>query len=318
MNRIKILNICLTNRCNQECIHCYVDPRKEMKELFVNQYENFVQKLIKLGLESLHVFGGEPFLYEKLDDLLIFLGESSINTSIVTNGTILRKEILDLIKKYNIFLGITVHGTKVTHEKISNNTNNYEKVIEFVRNAVSREINFGIMTCVNKENMQNYFDMVKNFSEYGAKNFFLIYFSPIGRGKTEDLSLSNEQWLEFIRKVSDFRMNSGLNFFYEPSILKKESSPHARLFFYDGFNCNAFNKTQIVVDANGDIYPCILLLRNKKYYLGSILDEKFNLKKLNKKILNGCPAYFNEDGIDFRSENGKFDLLCPLATYQLF
>ena len=318
MHKIKVLNICITNHCNQKCIHCYVNPGEKMNELSVQQYKKMIQKLMKYGLESVHVFGGEPFLYESLPELFTFLGESSINTSIVTNGTIFRKEVLDLIKKYNIFLGITMHGTKKTHEKISNNAGNYEKVLELVKYSVSKEIHFGIITCINKVNKHDYFNMVKDLESLGVETFFIIYFSPIGRGKSKDLSLSNKEWLEFIRNVNEFRMNTGLNFFYEPSILKEKSNVNARLFFREAFNCNAFSNSQIVIDANGDVYPCILLLRNNEYYLGSILDKQLNYEKLNDTILKGCPAYFNDERVDFRLKKGKFIPMCPLATYQLF
>ncbi|NHI92461.1 MAG: radical SAM protein [Candidatus Lokiarchaeota archaeon] len=332
MNTIKSLNICLTNRCNQNCIHCYVDPGKELNELSVQKLEILIQELIKKGLESVHVFGGEPFLYNDLDKLLTFLGKSQLQSSIVTNATILRENILEIIEKYNIFLGITVHGTKKKHEKITNNAGSYEKVINFIKYVVRKEIQFGIMTCVHKVNIDDYLTMVAELAVIGVNNFFILYFSPLGRGKINDLSLRNEKWLEFIRKVNDFRLSSGLSFFYEPSIIKKESSKHEKLFFYEAFNCNARDYSQIVIDTNGNIFPCILLLENNKYHLGSIQDEQLDLKKIIKKIpitcsscelidegcRSGCLAYLNEDGIDFRCEKGKFLPLCPLVTYQLF
>jgi len=324
----KMLNLCISDECNQHCIHCYVDPKQDPKNLTINDYKNIIHRLLKHGLENVHVFGGEPFLYKDLGELLEFLSEKNLKVSLVTNATLLNGEILDIIKKRDIFLGITLHGIREIHDEIAQNPGSYDKVMEFIDYCLLIDIDFGIMTCINKQNIENYLTMVNRLRKLGAKRFFILYFSPIGRGRLKNLSIPNENWTNFLEKVKEFKTKTNLEFYYEPSIIEPgDSKIH---MFFEAYFCNIYDNQQIVIDAKGDMYPCILLIKNEKYYLGSALDEKLQIKPITKELPHecnacdllksncesGCPAYYLES-TDFRCKKGKYYPLCPLATYLL-
>ena len=326
--KTKMLNICLTDECNQHCIHCYVNPRQHANVLSINDYKTIVKRFLNQGLENVHIFGGEPFLYKELKALLEFLSEYQLHISLVTNATLLKKDVLKAIKEQNIFLGITIHGERGIHDEIAQNPGSHDKVMKFIKYCVLIDIDFGIMTCINKHNMINYLIMANNLSKLGAKRYFLLYFSPIGRGNLKDLSIVNNDWLNFLEKVKIFKSNSTLEFYYEPSVIKP-GDDKAHMFF-EAYYCNIYDNQQIVIDAKGDMYPCILLIKNEKYYLGSALDDQLQIKPIKKTIPpdcnecellktnceSGCPAYYFES-TDFRCKKGKYYPLCPLATYLL-
>ena len=322
-----MLNICLKDECNQHCIHCYVNPKQTPNKLRLDDYKVILQRFLKMGLENVHVFGGEPFLHEDLGEFLEYLHEKNLTTSLVTNATLLKKDVLEIIKKNNIFLGITVHGKREIHDDITRKPGSHAKVIEFIKHCVSHDINFGIMTCLHVKNIDDYFEMVKNLKALGAKSFFIIYFSPLGRG-TQNLSISNDKWLKFLEDVKYKKTSLDLEIYHEPSIIKK--GDHKTSLYFEAFYCHAFENPSIVIDSKGDMYPCILLMNNKKYYLGSALNENLSFQPLEKNIPvectncelsksnceSGCPAYYFES-TDFRCKKGKYYPLCPLATYLL-
>ena len=76
-------------------------------------------------VDTLHIQGGEPFLYSDLDKLLIHLNEhyrSSIgNIHIATNGTIMpSRDVLETIKKYdNISVRISDYKNRKLDEKLA-------------------------------------------------------------------------------------------------------------------------------------------------------------------------------------------------------
>ena len=95
---VKNLYLEITRDCTLECIHCYRGNRE-------NKYLSFavIDKVFS-GVEKIHkllITGGEPFLaLEQLKRIAYNIQKYAIKIdriTIVTNGTVLSKEIINLI-----------------------------------------------------------------------------------------------------------------------------------------------------------------------------------------------------------------------------
>lgn len=127
MNRKLQIVLKITERCNINCSYCYVfnshnDIYKENpKRLNVNEkinLRNFIERIARDGAYdsvAISFHGGEPLLYPINDfesickELRNILG-IPIFLSIQTNGILLNEGWIDLLLKYNIFLGISLDG----------------------------------------------------------------------------------------------------------------------------------------------------------------------------------------------------------------
>ncbi|MBD3227543.1 MAG: radical SAM protein [Candidatus Lokiarchaeota archaeon] len=339
------LNICITDRCNQDCVHCYVNPTNNSEdELEKESLIEIIKRLINFGLKSVHIFGGEPFLRTDLKEICQELSALKIRMSIATNGTYLYKESLEWIKQYNISLTITLNGTEIIHDRISNNPGSYKKIIENIKNATILNTNLAIATCINRLNFNNYDKLLGKITELGIKKFLIIYFSPIGRGiDLTQLILSNKEWEKFILKIQEVKneLYPDLEILYEPSIFNNKFWNY-NLFKQRNYSCHIKSKEIFVLDYNGDLYPCFLLLRDRRFLLGNIKTDdietlyKCNLdeiiiKKLeiSEECLNcsyynvckgGCPAYKDNNYLDFRCDPNKKKYIpcCPFFTKILY
>ena len=97
MKNFHVVNYHITNRCNYHCTYCFgkfngqKDPTlDDAKKIIDNIALHFTQPNITDG--RINFAGGEPTLYEHLDELIDYTSSLGIRASIVTNGSLLTPE----------------------------------------------------------------------------------------------------------------------------------------------------------------------------------------------------------------------------------
>ena len=97
MKSFHVVNYHITNRCNYHCTYCFgkfngqKDPTlDDAKKIVDNIALYFAQNNIADG--RINFAGGEPALYEHLDELIDYTSSLGIQVSIVTNGSLLTLE----------------------------------------------------------------------------------------------------------------------------------------------------------------------------------------------------------------------------------
>ena len=97
MKNFHVVNYHITNRCNYHCTYCFgkfngqKDPTlDDAQKIICNIAEYFTQNNIKDG--RINFAGGEPTLYEHLDELIDYASSLGLSVSIVTNGSLLTPE----------------------------------------------------------------------------------------------------------------------------------------------------------------------------------------------------------------------------------
>ncbi|MHA1276768.1 MAG: radical SAM protein [Candidatus Helarchaeota archaeon] len=328
------LDLCITDKCNQQCPHCYVNPTSSMEEMTTAQVLDLLTESSELGAQNFHIFGGEPFLRDDLEEILNYANDLNFSLSIATNGLHLLPH-LGWLQKLNLFVGITLHGPKEFHDSFTGTDGGYSTALYALKTALKVGINVGVVTCITQLNYQLYFPWMKSLVDLNIPTFFLIYFSPLGRGANLDVQISNEEWNTFFQTLNEYISNAKKpsNFYFERSIIPKTNI----LFSQFSYPCALYSKTNCVADANGDIYPCILFLRNPNFRLGSFktnslheiwdrstrefwkpkihTNSKCNQCSYLRICNSGCPAY-HRYGLDFRCDDKNIPL-CPLYTLLL-
>ena len=86
--------------CNLHCDYCCVrsSPTARRRELGVERVRHIAREAPPLGVRELFVTGGEPFLLDDIDDIVIALAEAAPVT-LLTNGMLLRGPRLAALKR---------------------------------------------------------------------------------------------------------------------------------------------------------------------------------------------------------------------------
>ncbi len=143
-----VLNI--SGVCNLRCLYCYANGGSYSNNSGLMSKEKAIQALKAFYrhykyIKTILFFGGEPFLNAGvLKECCDFIYRSFENREInkmpefavVTNCTILNDEIIDLIKRYNVRICVSIDGFENIHNKLrvyKNGKGTYSTVINNIK-----------------------------------------------------------------------------------------------------------------------------------------------------------------------------------------
>ncbi len=248
-----------TLRCNQNCEFCF-SRGLEYNELAENKIEEFVLLLHKNRIQNLDILGGEPFLYENLNQLVEKALEKNIKVTISTNGTLL-KELEIFLKDFNnerVKVGVSINN--LPKEDLLEIVKKYKLWIKSVLNP----------SLPPDENLLN-------FTKNNRINYYLIYKDVINGDEIRN----SMAFYEFMAKIESL----------------KRSFPQVEPVFCKGFigatsnyRCPAGSE-KITIMPDGSVYPCYLLAKYKEYKIGDFFESSLS-EILSSRRLQIFKTYF--------------------------
>lgn len=250
----------LSENCNLKCLHCYQDNHVPVQLEFAQLkkiYEQFKNLLDKLGMKGhINITGGEPFCNPYLFDVLDLIrndSEKSVSFSILTNGTLITKEIAQKIKQYNpYYVQVSLEGGKRINDYIRGD-GTYKKIGRAIRILRDEDIFTSVSFTANSLNYREFPKVAKYAKSCGANNLWSDRYIPIGGSTDKELSLNYEQTREYFKIMKIERGKA----------LKRKSkmriSMNRALQFQEiddfAYGCTAGDMLLTVME-NGDLVPC--------------------------------------------------------------
>ena len=123
----------LTERCNNNCLHCYInlaadDEEAKKKEITFEEIKEIVDEAAQMGCLSWHLTGGEPLLREDFSDIYLYLKRKGMRVTVFTNATLISSKITNLFKTYPPQnLGVSIYGlSQETYEAVTRNPGSFD------------------------------------------------------------------------------------------------------------------------------------------------------------------------------------------------
>lgn len=203
----KLVTLTTTLRCNYRCWMCYQKEFKgEMDWRIVERLEPVLP-----FVKTLQLFGGEPLVYSRLDDLCKLAGDSCCELELITNGSLLdeRRRALLLDNNARLIKISMEASTQATYESIRGG--DLATVFDNIRNLAAErdarpgsnldiQINFVAM----RRNIEELADMIRMAADAGVGRVLVLYMFTSDR---EDLARES---LFFHQELSDKCMNDAL------------------------------------------------------------------------------------------------------------
>lgn len=115
--RLGQLDIELTERCDNDCIHCCInlpagDAAACTREMTTEQVKDILQQAADLGCLRVRFTGGEPLLRRDFDELYLFARRLGLKVLIFTNARRLTAHLADLLARVPplVTMEVTVYG----------------------------------------------------------------------------------------------------------------------------------------------------------------------------------------------------------------
>jgi radical SAM protein with 4Fe4S-binding SPASM domain len=142
------LDIELTERCNNCCLHCSInlpagDDEARRRELAAAEFKDILGEAASLGCLSVRFTGGEPLLREDFEEIYIAARKLGLKVRIFTNATLITPRLAAVLKRVPPLekMEVSVYGmTSETTEKVTGNPGSYEAS----RRGIRLLLGFGI------------------------------------------------------------------------------------------------------------------------------------------------------------------------------
>lgn len=266
----------LTDHCNQKCMHCYFEsePRKN-QFADTNALIRTIETLSFEGTLVTEITGGEPLTHPDFEEILTYAAEFFQITSVITNGTLITDELIELFLKLKengntLLVSITLNSfDKEFHDRFVGLSGSYEKALSSIRKLSAVGIPVRGTMNVTRHNISHIQKTAELVLDAGASIFAVAPVNLEGRARENDICLSDEkEWSMFDREFLLLKKNYGDRIFSIPE-------PAAQEIF--NYSCGAGTKT-IAISPDGNVRPCVLF--ESDLSIGNIFDNEI------EKVLN--------------------------------
>ena len=265
------MDLALTFKCQNDCIHCYAGGPHETPELSTVQWKSVIDKLSEIGIFILTFTGGEPTLREDLPELLLYAQNKGMVTGLISNGRKLKdKAYVNLLEKSGLdFVQVTLESQKSEiHDKMTNAKGSWRETIEGIKNAVQSQIYVSTNTTLSKNNVDDFLSTIDFIKSLGVDAFgcnSLIY-SGKATDASPEFALSTEDLKTLLPLIRNKAQMIGLKFLWYTPTQYCNFDPVSL-----GLGVKSCTAAMInaCIGPNGDVYPC------QSYFesLGNILAE---------------------------------------------
>jgi radical SAM protein with 4Fe4S-binding SPASM domain len=296
-------DINLTRACNLQCSYCHLATgRKKQKELTSDELKSVIYDLVGLGCKSITFAGGEPFVRPDLPKIISYaLSFSQLDqVSLVTNGTVAPKkgngwsEFAD--DRLVVAVSIDAERLKMIHKPISSK-GKWLTLLHRLDSFASLTANVSINYVLTEAGMDAFWEFYKSAEmarpDVGITLIGLV--PPHVRSNSKDLfPPSLARWVSFLdivfkkKQIGDLpniqlSVSSPWQFYLPAIYLGFQPTEAERLM---NFRCSTNAKwnserglgdssgtASLAIDADGRVFPSILLVDNDASAVGSIRSE---------------------------------------------
>lgn len=131
----EVLQITLTNRCNLDCRMCFVKyyVTKQDEELKTFEVFKLIDDAYNMGVLTIVLSGGEPFLREDIFDICRYCSQKGIRAVVTTNGILLKNKLQQIIDSRVSHLHFSLDGLEDTHDYIRNRKGCFNEIVNIIR-----------------------------------------------------------------------------------------------------------------------------------------------------------------------------------------
>ncbi len=252
------MDLALTFRCQNDCVHCYAGGPHETSELNSPKWKEVIDRLSEIGIFTITFTGGEPTLREDLPELLLYAQSKGIVTGLITNGRKLKdKPYVETLEKAGLdFVQITLesHKPKI-HDVMTGAKGSWKETVEGIKNVAESKVYLTTNTTLSKHNAAVFLETVDfikslNVAAFGCNS--LIY-SGKANAISEEFALPLETLKELLPRIRDKANQLGLKFlWYTPTQYCRFDPVQMGL----GIKSCTAAMINMCVGPTGDVYPC--------------------------------------------------------------
>jgi radical SAM protein with 4Fe4S-binding SPASM domain len=261
----------ITGRCNMNCQHCRASNQSKT-DMPLDQIVKILgfARQFSPNYKEVIISGGEPLMHQKFEEVLTEIrnngGES---VTLTTNGYLLKKEHLDLIRKLNfgrIQLSVSLDSLNPEKHDLFRNCkgafDNAVRALKLISESNIPNVIASMRSTLRPSQIGEMEGMARFARELGCKRISFSAIHPAGRAiEREDLWMNSEQKKRFIQEVYRLKevfpdMNITTNDPLKCLMRGKSDIGTKEELVFDGCGAGVITFN---VNSDGVMTPCALL-----------------------------------------------------------
>ena len=256
---IPLIEIIYDHKCNMNCSHCSnAIYEKKDRALTPQDVENIANQADMLGLAQFSISGGEPLLFDDLEEVIKAINPKRFHISISTNGFYLTKEKAKWLKEIGVDK-VKISVDSIDEKKYAETrlqTEGYSKAIQALFNAKESGLQAVVQTVISHQNCKTEeTEKLAQFCNENSFNMDIMIAKAIGKWEGKEEVLIDEDDAKHLLELH-----------------KKYPVVHRDVFPTYGAcegTCGTVKKL-LFITKYGDVLPCGFI----HISIGNIFEEK--------------------------------------------
>ena len=254
------VHVDLTYRCNERCIHCYLD-HEDHGEMKTDEIKNVLEQLAQSGTLFLTLSGGEIFLRDDLFELLEFARSLHFDISLKTNALLIDAERARKLRALSVRrIQISIYSAEpAVHDAITKVRGSLERTLTAIRFLQAEGLQVKIACPLMKQNLMAYRNVQALAAELGVPYVLDMTITPKMDGDMSLLQLRNPAQ-DLLPILQDPTLN--------PPSSSQDSAQAAQLTTgsatssgiesqaYEDIPCSAGHNS-CYISPYGEVFPCV-------------------------------------------------------------
>ena len=279
----------ITYRCNERCVHCYLD-HDDHGELTFDEIRDLLSQMAEAGVLFLTISGGEPLLRKDLFDIIRHARDLTFHVKLKTNAILIREKEAALIRELgvgSIQISIYSHRPEI-HDAITKIHGSLSRSIAAIKFLVSQNLKVTVANVLMRQNPMDYRGVKALAAELGAGFTFDPTITPHINGDRSLLNLNISR--RDLRKVMhDESLVGDVAEYCAPPVPVSDE-------VLDELPCSAGNSS-CYVSPYGEVYPCVQFplpsgnIRNQKFLeIWTNSPQLQEVRSIRLRDLTVCPG----------------------------
>jgi radical SAM protein with 4Fe4S-binding SPASM domain len=239
----------LTYRCNERCIHCYLD-HDDHGEMTTAEIKNLLDQMAEAGVFYLTISGGEIMMRRDFFEILEHARLRTFCIKLKTNGVLIREKEAQRLRELgveSVQISIYSHRAEV-HDEITKMPGSFRQSIDAVRFLRQQGLLVTMANVLMTQNAADYKSVRLLAAELDAKFIIDPTITPMMDGDRSILNLNvDKAALAEVFRNGDLVGNVE-EFCAPPTSVDADA--------LDSLPCSA-GHTACYVSPYGDVYPCV-------------------------------------------------------------
>ncbi len=279
-NRLLSMEIEFSRRCNFGCSYCYVPTKEELaNELSEAELCDAIRQAKGLGAGKIIILGGEPSIYPKLCEMILFIKREGLKIEMFTNGSGVTSDLAKFLAENEVRVVLKQNSQdEAIQDRLAGKIGAFRIIKAALKNLKeagypSKDAFLAISTVICQQNIAELPDLWKRLRDQNIEPYFEII-TPQGNAKQNIwLEVPTAELKILFSKLADIdKEKYGRSWEPQPPLAGNRCMRH---------------QVSCVVTSTGNVMPCV----GVTITIGNIRNQPLGEIIRNSEVINNLKNF---------------------------